>query len=325
MAGPRIDRTERLLNLVFALMGSGQPVSRAAIAASIPGYDPSSGQAAFERMFERDKDELRSLGIPVRTVLDVNGDVSGYTIDRDDYALPGIHFSAAERSALALAATTWRNALVRSNAAAGLRKLESDAQSDDLSEDPAAFIARISSGEQTLLSLLSLLRARVSVEFDYRAPDAESEMTRHVDPWGIVAHEGGWYLVGHDRDRAAVRVFRLSRMRGEPRAAGEPECTAPAGIDLRSYLSAGSPDAQPVQAIVNIRAGAGASIRRLATIPVEFEGVQGLEVQASDEQALVSAALFAGDGVEVVESAALRAEIVAALTAIRDAHQQVSS
>ncbi len=291
MAGARIDRTERLLNLVFALMGSGQPVSRASIAASIPGYDPTAGQAAFERMFERDKDELRGLGIPIRTVLDVNGDVSGYTIDRDDYALPEIHFTAAERSVLSLAASAWQDALLRSSASAGLRKLEADTRDVERDDAVAGFVAHINASDTSLLRLIGLLRARQSVTFEYRAPQADAPQVRHVDPWGVVAQNGGWYLVGHDRDRDATRAFRLSRMLTEPNADGPIATPAPAGVDLRSLIDPGARAGETVTARVRLRAGAGAAVRRLS----DHRGIDEAVViaQASDSATLVSATLIA--------------------------------
>lgn len=320
MAASRIDRTERLLNLVIALMGSDQPVSRASIASSIPGYDPTAGQAAFERMFERDKDELRGLGIPVRTVLDVNGDVSGYTIEREAYALPDLHFSAAERSVLSLAAAAWQNAYVRSSASAGLRKLETD--SDIPSSDAAAtgFVAHINSTEALLLQLLGLLRSKCAVAFDYQAPQAEAAAERHVDPWGLIAQEGGWYLVGHDRDRADTRAFRLSRVTSEPRACGPIETTAPDGIDLRSLIDPGSRSGDLLAARVRVEAGAGAAIRRLSGSALAPHLSGEIQMTTADRGALVSAVLFAGDGVEIIEPVDARDEIVAALARVRDLH-----
>jgi proteasome accessory factor B len=325
MAAPRIDRTERLLNLVFALMGSGQPVSRASIAASIPGYDPAAGQAAFERMFERDKDELRGLGIPIRTVLDVNGDVSGYTIDRDAYALPEISFTASERSALALAASAWQNALVRSSAAAGLRKLESESGSADLQGESPAFVARIDTGEASLLSLLGFLRSRQSVTFDYKSPQSNSVATRHVDPWGLIAQDGGWYVVGHDRDRDATRAFRLSRMRSEPRAAGAVLHPAPAGVDLRSLIDPGTRGGDHATARVRVAAGGAAGLRRLSTdlLPADTAGI--LHVSGPTPESLLSSVLFAGDDAEVHEPTELREAVIASLTRLRDLHAQATS
>lgn len=320
MAAPRIDRTERLLNLVFALMGSDQPVSRATIAESIPGYDPSAGQAAFERMFERDKDELRGLGIPIRTVLDVNGDVSGYTIERDAYALPDLHFTAAERSVLSLAASAWQNACVRSNASAGLRKLEADSEIPARDDVSSGFVAYIKSADSSLLPLLGLLRARSAVAFEYQAPQAEVATERHVDPWGLIAQEGGWYLVGHDRDRGETRAFRLSRMKGEPRSFGPIECVAPPGTDLRSLIDPASRAGERVSARIKVAAGAGAGIRRLAGDALAPDLSGELEVTTPDRAVLVSAVLFAGDGVEILEPIDARGEIIEALTRVREIH-----
>jgi len=325
MAAPRIDRTERLLNLVFALMGSGQPVSRAAIAATIPGYDPAAGQAAFERMFERDKDELRGLGIPIRTVLDVNGDVSGYTIDRDDYSLPDLHFTAAERSVLSLAASAWQNALVRSSAAAGLRKLEADSEIPAREDVDSGFVALINSADTALLPLLGLLRARRSVEFDYRVPQAEAPSRRHVDPWGLIAQDGGWYLVGFDRDRQATRAFRLSRMTSDPSLAGAVENPVPPDTDLRALIEPGMRAGETVSARVRVTAGAGAALRRMSTDHLAIDVAGDMSVTASTRAALVSAALFAGDGAEVIGPRDLRAEIVESLTRLRDLHAEVRS
>jgi proteasome accessory factor B len=325
MAAQRIDRTERLLNLVFALMGSEQPVSRAAIAASIPGYDPSAGQAAFERMFERDKDELRSLGIPIRTVLDVNGDVSGYTIERDSYALPDLHFTAAERSVLSLAASAWQNAFVRSRASAGLRKLETDSKIPARDEVSSGFVAYINSADSSLLPLLGLLRERSAVAFDYRAPQADVATERHVDPWGLIAQEGGWYLVGHDRDRGDTRAFRLSRMRSAPRPLGPIERSAPPGTDLRSLIDPASRTGERVSARIRVAAGAGAGIRRLSSDVLAPDLAGELEVTIADRAALVSAVLFAGDGVEIIEPMDARREIIDALIRVRDLHEGVSA
>ena len=90
----------------------------------IPGYAESPSQLAFERMFERDKDELRSMGVPVETVLDVTGEVRGYRIPEDRYALGELHLTPAERSAVAVAAQVWGQAAVAPVAGTALRKLD---------------------------------------------------------------------------------------------------------------------------------------------------------------------------------------------------------
>ncbi len=322
MAAPRIDRTERLLNLVFALMGSGQPVSRASIAASIPGYDPSAGQAAFERMFERDKDELRGLGIPIRTVLDVNGDVSGYTIDRDDYALPDLHFTAAEKSVLSLAASAWQGALLKSSATSGIRKIESDSDIPAHGDAAAGFVAYVNAPDVTLLALLGQLRARRSVCFDYQAPAADAPQERHVDPWGLIAQDGGWYLVGYDHDRQATRAFRLSRMGSDVREHGEIRQPAPPGTDLRALIDPSTRSGDRVSARVRVSPGGAAAVRRMSNDELAHDSAGELNIDSADPATVLSAALFAGSGVEILEPVELRREIVVALERIRDSHDK---
>ncbi|MFM7212381.1 MAG: helix-turn-helix transcriptional regulator, partial [Actinomycetota bacterium] len=106
----RTDRTERLLNLVLCLLGARIPVSRAAIREAVPGYGDSASSEAFERMFERDKDELRTMGVPIDTVLSSDGDVEGYRIRSDEYSMPPVAFTSAELAVLGLAAQAWSDA-----------------------------------------------------------------------------------------------------------------------------------------------------------------------------------------------------------------------
>ena len=118
-------KTERLLNLVIALLSTRMPLSKARIRAAVPQYHGTASDEAFDRMFERDKDELRELGIPlVTSVIDpVFDDELGYRIDKREYALPEISFEPDEVAALSLAARTWTRASLAGPAASALRKL----------------------------------------------------------------------------------------------------------------------------------------------------------------------------------------------------------
>ena len=106
------DRTERLLNLLFALMASARPVPKAFLRDAIDAYRESPSDDAFERMFERDKEELRSMGVPILTVegSDGLGGIEGYRVALDDYALPEVTFTADELAVLGLAARVWEQA-----------------------------------------------------------------------------------------------------------------------------------------------------------------------------------------------------------------------
>ena len=91
-------KTERLLNLVICLLSTRRPLSKAQIRSAVPQYGESTSMDAFERMFERDKDELRDLGIPLATTHadPLFDDEVGYRIDRDAYALPEVTFEPDE-------------------------------------------------------------------------------------------------------------------------------------------------------------------------------------------------------------------------------------
>jgi hypothetical protein len=101
-------KLERQLNLAICLMATPRYLSVDEIADLVPGYTRDAtpeGEAAFRRMFERDKAELRELGIPVETGSASGWDDDlGYRIPRRDYALPDLHFTPDEAAALGLAA-----------------------------------------------------------------------------------------------------------------------------------------------------------------------------------------------------------------------------
>src|SRR3954447_12166265 len=118
-------KTERLLNLVICLLYTRKPLSKAKIRDAVPQYGLTASTEAFDRMFERDKDELRDLGIPLVTEpLDAYfDDEPGYRIDGREYALPEISFEPDELAVLGLASRAWAQASLAGPAAQALRKL----------------------------------------------------------------------------------------------------------------------------------------------------------------------------------------------------------
>lgn len=294
----RVDRTERLLNLVLCLMAARIPVHRATIRAAIPGYAQASSDAAFERMFERDKDELRNMGIPIETVMDAHGDVLGYRIRPEEYELPAVTFSAQERAALAVAATLWEATSLGPSAVSALRKLEA-AQPSAVVHDHGSAMIVVRSPDVALhaLPLLTALRERQSVRFRYRTAGDTEAVPRHVDPWGLVARQGGWYLVGHDRDRADVRVFRLSRIHGQVTSSTEGiQTSRPTHLDLEALIDPSGGD-DPAIADVHVRAGRGGELRRHAMPCDTSIAARDVTVQARTRESLVSMLCAAGDGV----------------------------
>lgn len=257
-------KTERLLSLVVCLLSSQRYLTATQIRAAVPGYPESFD--AFKRMFERDKEELRELGIP----LDVGSNApydeeQGYRIPRQAYMLPDIRLEPDEAAMLTLAARVWRRAELAGAAAGALLKLR--AAGVDAEESGQPGIEPRLTGEAAFGPLWEAVRDRRPVTFTYRAAGRSEPQRRHLDPWGVVNRHGRWYVAGHDQARDAVRVFRLSRIEGQVKFSGSRgSVSVPEGTDVRELVREW--DSHPVEqqaAVLRVRAGTCYGLRRRAT------------------------------------------------------------
>ena len=305
MAG---DRTERLLNLVIALLATSSPLPRATIRASIPGYD--GNDVAFERKFERDKDELRSMGIPVETISDSSGEVLGYRIRREEYALPDLHLTAAERAAVAVAAAAWREAVGAPLAGTALLKLQAQDPAVPSATDP---MLTLTVRDGALVPLLSAVRRRQVVSFEYRRPADPASSVRTVSPWGLRVSQGAWYLVGYDHDREAARTFRLSRIDGEVSIVAAERIAPPAGFTLEQATR----DDAGATVMLQVTGEGAATLRRRGRMNDDGE----LLLDDEGAEPLLSLICAAGDSVVVREPAEVVQQVTAALDAILSAHE----
>src|SRR6266511_2114085 len=230
-------RAERLVNLVICLLSTRQYLPASRVRQAVPGYEPDDGSVkadeTFKRMFERDKAELRELGIPLETGRNSAFDAEdGYRIARRDYELPEIALLPDEAAAVGLAARLWQSARLAEAANGALLKLR--AAGIDLDHGSTAGIEpRVEAIEPAFQPLLDAVTNRQAVTFEYRKSTDTTPERREVEPWGVVTLRGRWYVVGHDRRRGATRCFRLSRIAGEVRPVGQPGTVRqPAGLDL---------------------------------------------------------------------------------------------
>ena len=198
-------RAERLVNLVIALLSTRQYVTAARIRATVPGYEADDGSdradEAFKRMFERDKAELREMGVPLETGRTSAFDTEdGYRIARADYELPEIRLTGEEAAAVGLALRLWESAQLAGAAHSALVKLKAAGVDVDSSR-AIPLQPRLDAGEPAFEPCYAAARDRRALEFDYQRPDEDAPARRHVQPWGVVAWHGRWYLVGLDLDR----------------------------------------------------------------------------------------------------------------------------
>lgn len=314
----RLERTERLLNLVFCLMAATRPVPRATIRATVAGYDPDASTEAFERMFERDKEELRGMGIPIDTVLDVNGDVAGYRILPARYRLMDIHLSAEERTAVALAARVWDGASLSEAASQAVLKL---AASGDRRDPPIGGLpqfARLTADDAHLLPILRSAREGRAVAFTYRGLNADTASRRFVDPWAVVARSGKWYLIGFDRERQAPRAFRLSRIDAGVELTSEPlVAPRPEGFRSDDYINVDRGDQVTVR--VTLAPGGGAELLRRGSIATTRDG--GADVTITGDRETILGLIMSSYGyVESVVPSELLDDATKRLRAVVDAH-----
>lgn len=325
---PAAAKTERLLNLVIALLSTRQPLSRARIREAVPAY--SDNDEAFERMFERDKDELRALGIPLRTepIDPFFDDEPGYRIDQREYALPELAFEPDELAVIGLASRSWSQASLAGPAAQALRKLEAAGVVRD-EASVAGIEPLLHTSEPAFEPVRDAVLSRTPLRFDYRG--GSGDLTeRHVQPWSLTSWHGRWYVTGHDLDRDAPRVFRLDRVSGVPRRAGRPGGYAvPQDHDALTMIRASSgedPAVAGATARLLVREGAASSLRRGATV-VEGTGVAApegwdvLEVQVRRMRALAEEVAAAGPDARVVDPPELAEQVRALLRAVVDVHE----
>lgn len=315
------QKTERLLNLLIMLLVTTRFVPKSRIREILYG---DATDEAFDKMFERDKEELRSLGVPVEVgQLDAYfEDEPGYRIVRDEFALPEIDLAADEAAVVGLATRVWDHQRLAAATTEAVRKLSAAGAEIDLS---ALDIAqpRLPADEPTFDVFFEAILERSVVEFDYRRTGSDSAARRRLQPWGVTRYSGRWYVVGHDLDRDDQRVFRLSRVQGEARKVGRPGAySIPEGTDISAATRRLAPDLSTEPVVLLARTGAALPLRRAAeTVEV---GVPGPDTVTGWDRLLLTRAsvgiadevLGFGAAVYVESPGSLREQVVSRLEAV---------
>jgi proteasome accessory factor B len=300
------SRLERLLNLLALLLDTQRPLTRDQIVAQIPGYPVE--KTANRRAFERDKETLRGLGVPI-SVEPVDGNETGYRVRPDEYYLPDLDLTPDETAALHVAVSAVSLGVGEGRGA--LLKL------GGFGEEAASPIASLPIAP-ALADLFDASRRRAVVTFTYRGE------RRAVEPWVLSSRRGRWYVVGHDHGRGAIRSFRADRVEGDV-AIGEPGAYEVPG-DFRPEAHLGEHpwlfgDEAPLTArvLVDPEAVAGFEVA-LGTADATWErradGSAVVEVPVVDRAAFRSFVLGFLEHAEVLEPLELRDDIVAWLERI---------
>lgn len=308
-----IVKAERLMNLAICLLSTKRFVSKEDIRAHVSGYQDQSDQA-FERMFERDKEELRSLGVPIETGSNdvFFDDEYGYRVTPGGL-LPPVEFDADEAALVGLAARAWHEASITSATQSALAKLRAVGVEVDAERLPGLHPV-MTTREPGFGVWFRAILQRIRVTFDYAARG-----TRTVEPWGLTHHRGRWYVSGRDVDKDELRTFRLSRINGEPRTKGRAGAfTVPEGTDVHQLARALDPEPDTHRATVAVRPGRAAALRRRGELLPDHPGPDGFEVYGvgyASGPALVGEIAGYGSDVVVLEPVELRRDVIAHLQA----------
>ena len=297
-----MDKLERLLNLTAALLHAEIPLTAEELRDRVGGYPDT--KATFRRAFERDKDDLRSMGMPLRVepVPGVDPPVDGYRLDRDEYAGTELAFEADELAALHLATSLVQldgddTALVKLGAAGG------DAPADSVGRVPF---------NNTLATMIGAAVDGKALSFTY------NDVERIVEPWKLSFTRGHWYLSGFDRLREDQRLYRVDRIKDGVSLSGPAK--APVGdvnepIDLRGWELGDGP---VIKATILVDADQAAYARHILGEVVDRpDGSVTATLDVRNIDAFRSFVLSFLEHAEILEPAELRADFVEWLEAQR--------
>ena len=255
-------KTERLINLTMALLATKRFLSKSEIFESVAGYTGSD--ETKERMFERDKDDLRALGINIHVGSHdpLFEDELGYRILENEYELKLGELTPSELSYLSLAANIWRNQLFSTSGAQVLVKLDAIAGTA-LREDFGNATLSLENETPLFPALWEAITKLRRISFTYRSRQTD---TRHIEPYGLTLWHGSWYLVGMDLDKGEMRVFRVSRISSEITFTSSSDgFTVPENFSISDHLVMLTPESK-TQFEARARVGRCQSLRLVSTV-----------------------------------------------------------
>jgi len=298
------QKTERLINLTLALLASKRYLSKAEILRNIPGYEGSP--ETKERMFERDKDDLRSLGIQI----DVNNfdplfeDEQGYLIKSDSFQFAENEFTKEELLLLTMAANLWHDSAVETDSQNALLKIQSlsGPVENDMTTTPTL---RITEDWQLLVSIFTAVQNKQILEFSYRGKK------RQVNPYGLYSSNGFWYLIAFEIN--VIKSFKLVRIEGEVDLIGEKDAfEKPDNFNVGNFLKEESNSVSLVSKL-QVRKGAALSLRNKFKVKDLDSEWDLMDIPYTNEQELLEMVLWHGTDLKLIEPAALRQLLVANL------------
>ena len=300
-------KSERLVNLTIALLATRRYLTKSEIFRTVAGYE---GEAeARDRMFERDKEDLRSLGIELELGSHdpLFNDEAGYRIKPENYSIQLSDLTPIEMLLLSKAADVWRDASLSSASSTGLRKLKALGLDSDTDEIPD-LTARFSDIPEQLLDVIEALSTRREITFDYLGSELAAK-PRKVWPYHLSYSHNHWYLLAFDVDQQDIRRFRMDRFSSGV-IFNSPAQFFPADNDgVQAVLADVAKEA--LEAKVSIRVGRGAKLRRNSSLVSSDGEWDLLKVPYYDADEVIFNIIWLGDDARVESPVELRDQVIA--------------
>lgn len=307
-------KTERLVNLTIALLATKRYLTKSEIFRTVDGYEGTP--ESKERMFERDKDDLRNLGIVIEvgTFDPLFEDESGYRIKPENYQFQLGALDSKDIALLSLAAEAWRGAALDSSALSALVKLHAigiETDSESLPDLAPAIISK----DVNLAIAISAINSRTVISFTYLSEDLQEE-SRVLEPYAVASRYGHWYLFGMDLDRKDLRSFRLDRILGALSTKGRAgNYEAPTSFSVEGHLL--ETRSQQI-AEIYLRSGRALALRTRSTEIFDEKtppGWQLVSIEFRDQERMAEEILWYAEDAVVLKPASLRTSVIESLQA----------
>ena len=295
------QKTERLINLTLALLSSKRYLTKSEIFNNVAGY--SGSPETMERMFERDKDELRNLGIriEVRALDPLFEDDQGYLIDSNTFQINPNDFSQEEIFLLTMAANLWHGSALQKDSKAALLKIQS---LDGLvaTNTVASPVIEDNEDSKKLLLIFDAVERFITLEFEYKGT------IRQVKPYGIYTRRGFWYLAAQEND--VVKSFKVVRIGQQIRATSKAQAfDKPSEFKLSAFLEdINSPTTSKAE--VRIRKNQALALRKRHKVEEVDSEWDKLFIDYIFEEDLIESLLWYGSNLVVISPTSIRDQII---------------
>src|ERR687884_1667358 len=241
------EKLIRQLSLISFLMAERRPVSALEIKQDVEGYSQMNDEA-FARRFYADRAELESLGIELKVDKPAEGyyEAENYSLPPQNFYLDAIEFDDAELGALRTALSLLDGEFAYAEPLRlALQQLSWGKPSPLAAPEHRSVALGMTAGaggrelSQRLAKVETAIFRRKTIVFDYYTMGRDAEERRKVDPYQLLFRSGQFYLIGYSHERDAMRVFRLSRIRGKVAysSKAEHDFTRAEDFDPRDYAT----------------------------------------------------------------------------------------